>query len=159
MTDVMDGRLHLHPHTLLTPHSANLMASSEVQQTFPINGHVHLAKDADSSHLRDVEHEQSTGSGPVEPTDRPEQDDSLEEAGTAQHEQLRSAQAKESAAPPVLDNPPAGQSAVSSKLKPTSTSPAKRPTPTVQTTTAKSASAPPTPQVKKVFTYSVIVIL
>ncbi|KAH9984657.1 hypothetical protein BJV74DRAFT_931690 [Russula compacta] len=126
------------------------MASSEVQQALPTNGHVHLTKDADSSHLRDAEHEQSTGSNPVEPTDHPEQVDGLEEAGTAaQHEQLRSAQPKESAASPVLDNPPAGQSAVSLKLKPT-TSPTKRPTPTVQATTAKSVSGPPTPQVKKI---------
>ena len=126
------------------------MASSEVQQAFPTNGHIRRADDQDD--LCDVEHEDTTGSSLVQPTDRPEQDTpetGLEEAGTAQHEQLRSAQPEEVTAPPVLDDAPA---AVSSKQKLTA-SPTKRPTPTVQTTTTKGASGPPTPQVKKVFTY------
>ena len=128
------------------------MASSEVQQAFSTNGHIHPA---DESHPCDVEHEVITGSSLVEPTDRPDQDTpetGLEDAGTSQHEQLRSAQPEEITASSVLDNPPAAQSAVSSKLKLTA-SPAKRPTPTVQTTGTKGASGPPTPQVKKVFTY------
>ena len=125
------------------------MASSEVQQAFPTIGHI---LPADESHLCDVEHEDTSL---VEPTDRPEQDTpetGLEDAGTPQHEQLRSAQPEEITPSSVLDNPPAAQSAVSSKLKPTA-SPTKRPTPTVQTTGTKGASGPPTPQVKKVFTY------
>jgi hypothetical protein len=131
------------------------MASSLVQQALPTNGHVRPANDEDNSHPCDVEHEDTTGSRPVDPADRPEQDipeADLEEAGTAQHEQLRSgsAQPKETAASPVLDNPPpAVKSAASSKQKP-ATSSSKRPTPTVQTTTTKGAAAPPTPQVKKV---------
>ena len=129
-----------------TPPGRKLMASSEVQQPFPTNGHVHPT---------DVEHEDTTGCSPVEPPDRPVQDIpeiGLEDAGTAQHEQPRSAQPEEIATSPVLDNPPTVPSAVSSKHK-LATSPTKRPTPTVQTTTTKGASAPPTPQVKKVFTH------
>ena len=128
------------------------MASSEVQQAFSTNGHFHTADDQDDPHPCDVEHEDTTSSSLVQSTDRPEQDTpetGLEEAGTAQHEQLRSAQPEEMTAPPVLDDPPA---AVSSKHKFTA-SPTKRPTPTVQTATTKGASGPPTPQVKKVFTY------
>lgn len=131
------------------------MASSEVQQAFPTNGHIHPADDQDNPLPCDVEHEDTTGSSLVEPTDRPGQDTPEirpEEAGTAQHEQLRSAQPEEITASPVLDNPPAAQSAVSLKHKLTA-SPTKRPTPTVQTTATKGASGPPTPQVKKVFTY------
>jgi hypothetical protein len=51
-----------------------------------------------------------------------------------------------------LDNPPAARPALSSKPK-IAASPTKRPTPTVQTNATKGASGPPTPQVKKVFTY------
>jgi hypothetical protein len=130
------------------------MASSEVQQAFPTNGHAHPAEDADP---RGAEHEDTTGSTTAEPTDRPEHipETTLEDAGATQHEQPRSVQPEETAVSPVLDNPPAGQSAASSKLKPTN-SPSKRPIPTVQTTATKGASGPPTPQVKKVFTYIVI---
>ena len=133
------------------------MASSEVQQTLPTNGHIHPGNDEDNSHSCDVGHEDTTGPSLAEPADRPEQDipgTGLEETAAAQHEQLRSglAQPEETAASPVLDTPPAVQSAASSKLKPT-TSPTKRPTPTVQTTATKGASGPPTPQVKKVSTH------
>jgi hypothetical protein len=131
------------------------MASSEVQQAFPTNGHAHPA--ADNSDQCGAEHEDTTGSSPAGPTDRPEHtpETTLEDAGATQHEQPRSAQPEETAVSPVLDNPPAGQSAASSKLKPTN-SPSKRPIPAVQTTATRGASGPPTPQVKKVFTYTVI---
>ena len=131
------------------------MATSDVQPAFSTNGHILPTNDRDNPHPCDVEHEDTTGSRLVDPTDRPEQDTpeiGLEGAGTAQHEQLRSAQPEEITVPPVLDNPPAAQSAVSSKHKLTA-SPTKRPAPTVQTNTTKGASGPPTPQVKKVFTY------
>lgn len=124
------------------------MASTEVQQALPTNG----ANDQAYSHSSDVGHEDTTGPSPVEPT--PEQNipaTGLEEAGA---EQLRSglAQPEETAVSPVSDKPLVVQSAASSKQKPT-TSPTKRPTPTVQTTTTKGASGPPTPQVKKVSTH------
>jgi hypothetical protein len=133
------------------------MASSEVHQPLPTNGRVHPANDKDNSHSCHLGHEDTTGSSPVEPADRPEQgipEPGLEGAGTTQHEQLRSgsAQPGETAASPVLDKPPPAQSAASLKHKPT-TSSTKRLTPTVQTTITKGASGPPTPQVKKVFTY------
>ena len=99
------------------------MSSSDVQ---PTNGHVH----ADNTTLCDVE---TTSSNPIEPSDRPEHEVS---------EQVRSAQPEA----PVLGDSPAGQSPV--KPKPLA-SPSKRPTPTALATT-KSASGPPTPQVKKV---------
>ena len=131
------------------------MAASAVQPAFSTNGHIQPSNDQDNPHPCDVEHEDTTGSRLVDPTDRPEQDTpeiGLEVAGTAQHEQLRSAQPEEITGSPVLDNPPAEKSAVSLKYKLTA-SPTKRPTPTVQTNTTKGASGPPTPQVKKVFTY------
>ena len=99
------------------------MSSSDVQ---PTNGHVH----ADNTTLCDVE---ATSSNPIEPSDRPEHEDS---------EQVRSAQPEA----PVLGDSPAGQSPV--KPKPLA-SPSKRPTPTALATT-KVASGPTTPQVKKV---------
>jgi hypothetical protein len=141
----------------LTPHRLEPMASPEVQQALPTNGHIHPADDQANSHSCDVGREDTMDASPVEPTARPGQDipaTGLEEAATAQHEQLRSgvAQPEEAAASPVLDKPPVVQSAASSKQKPT-TSLTKRPPPTVQTTTTKGASGPPTPQVKKVFTH------
>ncbi|KAH9984172.1 hypothetical protein BJV77DRAFT_1072339 [Russula vinacea] len=91
------------------------MSSSDVQ---PTNGHVH----ADNTTLCDVE---ATSSNPIEPSDRPEHEDS---------EQVRSAQPEA----PVLGDSPAGQSPV--KPKPLA-SPSKRPTPTAPATT-KAASGP-----------------
>ena len=99
------------------------MASSDVQQALPSNGHV------DDAQLRDVE---TTSSNPVEPRDRPEHE-----------EQVRSAQP----GTPHLHDPPASQSASPEKHK-LPTSPSKRPTVSVHPT--KGASGPPTPQVKKV---------
>jgi hypothetical protein len=76
------------------------------------------------------------GSNPVEPGDRPEHE-----------EQFRSAQPEA----PVLDDHPASQSPVPEKHKP-STSPTKHLTPAVHT--AKGASGPPTPQVKRVLFFN-----
>jgi hypothetical protein len=125
------------------------MATSDLQPAFSTNGHIHPTHDQDIPHPCDVDHEDTTGSRLVDPTDRPEQEQDtpeigLEVAGTAQPEEITPS--------PVLDNPPAEKSALSSKYKLTA-SPTKRPTPTVQTNTTKGASGPPTPQVKKVFTY------
>jgi hypothetical protein len=86
------------------------MDSSDVQQALPTNGHVQLC---------DVE---ATSSNPVEPGDRPEQE-----------EPFRSAQPD----PPAAPEP--------------SASPTKHLAPPVHT--AKGASGPPTPQVKKVLSY------
>ncbi|KAF8507197.1 hypothetical protein F5888DRAFT_1602878 [Russula emetica] len=99
------------------------MASSEA---LPTNGHVHHPDGADNAQLCDVEHEDTTGTNPVEP------------------KQVRSAQSE--AEPLLSDDHPASQSAPD-KHKP-STSPAKRPLPV--NTTTKGASGPPTPQVKKI---------
>jgi hypothetical protein len=107
------------------------MASSDVQEVLPTNGHVHQPDDADNARLCDVEHEDTTGTNPVEPRDRPEQE-----------KQLRPA-------PSDSEHHPASQSAPD-KHKP-STSPAKRPLP-VHTTT-KGPPGPPTPQVKKVLIF------
>jgi hypothetical protein len=137
------GSLHLH-----------LMASSEVLHTDPTNGHINYAGHADNSDVRDVEHEDTTNTSAVKPTDRPEQGVSVtgfEEAHTEQHEEPQSAQPEGTAPSPVLDHPTDSQpTAPSSQHKPTG-SPTKRPPPTVQTSTGKSTvSGPPTPQVKKV---------
>jgi len=107
------------------------MASSDVQEALPTNGHLHHSDDADNAQLCDVEHEDATGTNPVEPRDRPEQGKEVRPA------------ASES------EHHPASQSAPD-KHKP-STSPAKRPL-AVHTTT-KGASGPPTPQVKKVLIF------
>jgi hypothetical protein len=104
------------------------MASSDVQEALPTNGHVHHADDADHAQLCDVGHEDTTGTNPVEPRDGPEQEKRAE-SETEQH--------------------PASQSAPD-KHKP-SASPAKRPL-SVHTST-KGASGPPTPQVKKVLIF------
>jgi hypothetical protein len=105
------------------------MASSDVQETLPTNGHVHHPGDGDNAQLRNVEHEDTTGTSPVEP------------------KQVRSAESE--AEPPRSDDHPASHS-VLDKYKP-STSPAKRPPPVHPTT--KAASGPPTPQVKKVLIF------
>ncbi|KAH8998859.1 hypothetical protein EDB86DRAFT_2910538 [Lactarius hatsudake] len=106
------------------------MASSEPQETLAINGHVNHAEDVDNSDVRKGEH-----TGSVEPVNDSEQ--GVSEIGLGQ-----SAQPEEPVVSPVLDaSQPVGQS----KDKP-----AKRTVPTLQTATAKTASGPPTPQVKKV---------
>ena len=102
------------------------MASSEA---LPTNGHVHHPDDADNAQLCDVEHEDTTGTKPVEP------------------KVVRSAESE--GEPLILDDHPASQSAPD-KLK-LSTSPAKRPPPVH--TTAKGVSGPSTPQVKKVLIF------
>jgi hypothetical protein len=58
------------------------MASSDVQEALPTNGHVHHHDDADNAQLCDVEHEDTTGTNPVEPRDRPEQEKQVEPAPT-----------------------------------------------------------------------------
>jgi hypothetical protein len=100
------------------------MASSDVQETLPTNGHGHHPGDADNAQVCNVEHEDTAGT-----------------------KQVRSAESE--AEPPRSDDHPASQSALG-KHKP-STSPAKRPPPVHPTT--KAASGPPTPQVKKVFIF------
>ena len=104
------------------------MASSDVQEALPTNGHVHHPDDADNAQLCDVEHEDTTGTNPVEPRDRPEQEKQVLPA------------------PSEPEHHPATQSAPDKHKS--STSPAKRPLP-VHTTT-KGGPGPPTPQVKKV---------
>jgi hypothetical protein len=99
------------------------MASSDIEEPPATNGHVHHPDDADNAQLCDVEHEDTTGTNPVEPRDRPEQE-----------KQVRPA-------PSEAEHHPAGQSAPD-KHKPS----------TVHTTT-KVASGPPTPQVKKVLIF------
>lgn len=101
------------------------MASSDVQEALPTNGHVHHPDDADNAQLCDVGHEDTTGTNPVEPRDRPEQ--------------VRPAESES-------EHHPASQSAPD-KHKPST----KRPL-SVHTTT-KGASGPPTPQVKKVLIF------
>lgn len=107
------------------------MAGSDVQEALPSNGHVHHGDDADNAQLCDVEHEDTTGTNPVEPRDRAEQEKAERPAETES------------------EHHPASQS-VADKHK-SSTSSAKRPL-SVHTT-AKGASGPPTPQVKKVLIF------
>jgi len=103
------------------------MASPDVQEALPTNGHVDHPDGGDNAQLCDVEHEDTMGTtNPVEP------------------KQVRSAEAE--GEPLLSEDHPASQSAPD-KHKP-STSPAKRPPPVHST--AKGASGPPTPQVKKV---------
>jgi hypothetical protein len=103
------------------------MASSEVLNSLPSNGH-----------LDNVQREDTTSSKQgISETD-------LEEA----QDEPRSAQLEGTVSSPVLDNPTAGQPL--SKGKPTG-SPIKPSVPILQTATGKAAlSGPPTPQVKKV---------
>lgn len=102
------------------------MASSEA---LPTNGHVRHPDGADNAQLCDVEHEDTTGTKPVEP------------------KQVRSAETE--GEPLALDDHPASQSPLDKHKQPTS--PAKRPPP-VHTAT-KGVSGPPTPQVKKVLIF------
>lgn len=101
------------------------MASSDIQEALPTNGHVNHAGDGDNAQLCD----DNMGTNLVEAR------------------QERSAQSL--GEPPLSENHPAIQSAPD-KHKPF-TSPAKR-LPPVHTTT-KGTSGPPTPQVKKVLIF------
>lgn len=138
------------------------MASSEVLNSLPSNGHINDVEDTDNSIVHHVQHEDttSTSTSALEPGDRPKQavsETGLEEAHAEPQDEPRSAQLEGTVPSPVLDNPTASQPAApSSKGKPTG-SPIKRSAPNVQTAAGKAAlSGPPTPQVKKVLTCFVI---
>jgi hypothetical protein len=126
------------------------MASSEVLNSVPSNGHINNVEDADNSVVHHLQHEDTSAKQGVSET-------GLQEVHTEPHDEPRSAQLEGTVQSPVLDNPTASQRAApSSKVKPTG-SPIKPSPPTSQTTTGKAPlSGPPTPQVKKVLASFVI---
>lgn len=108
------------------------MASSEVQDTLAVNGHVNHAEEE-----ADIRNGEPTG--PVDPVN-------YSEEGVSKISLGQSAQLEDPAVSPVLDDATASQPVEQSKERP-----AKRAVPTLQAPTAKTAAGPPTPQVKKVY--------